>query len=77
MSGSEGERAKFKGGVVFASSEDMANICQYYLDRPEERQAIAKQGRQLYEMHGNESEILRSPVEDLLTRRAQLSALNI
>lgn len=76
MSGSEGERAKFDGGVVFASSDDIAGMCQYYLDRPGERHAIAAQGRQLYERHGNEAEILRAPVENLLVQRAQSQALN-
>lgn len=71
MSGTEAERAKYEGGIVFALSEDIAATCRYYLDRPRERHAIAERGRALYEMNGKEADILRAPVERLLRERVK------
>lgn len=67
MSGSTNERDKYFGGVVFVSADNLAEMCQYYLQRPRERIAIAKRGREIFERQ-NEAEILRGPIETMLSR---------
>lgn len=62
MSGSASERETFKGGVIFAPLERLAETCLYYLQRPQERKAIAERGRQIVEQQA-EADMLRVPVE--------------
>ncbi|CAM9290530.1 unnamed protein product, partial [Ectocarpus fasciculatus] len=72
MSGSEAERAKFSGGVVFAPPERLAETCQFYLRRPELRMNIAESGRRLFEQH-LEADILRKPVGRHLAAHTQMT----
>lgn len=67
MSGSTNERKNYMGGVIFASSDSLAETCKYYLQRPRERMAIANRGREIYERQ-NEADILRGPIEAILSR---------
>lgn len=72
MSGSASERDALSGGVVFAPSERLAEICAYYLNRPQERAAIAERGRLMYERF-SEADILRQPTEKIFLRRRKVS----
>ncbi|CAN0386334.1 unnamed protein product [Hapterophycus canaliculatus] len=65
IGGTASERIQLSGGLVFVTSERLAEACRYYLERPDLRRTIAERGRQLFEER-READILRGPVEDLL-----------
>lgn len=69
MSGTNAERAKYSGGLVFVERDQLAETCKFYLDRPELRMAIAARGRKLFAQQ-QEEEVLRDPVETILGRGA-------
>ncbi|CAM9132717.1 unnamed protein product, partial [Scytosiphon promiscuus] len=61
MGGSPSERAQLAGGLVFVTSERLAETCKYYLEKPDLRRAIAERGRQVIEAR-IEADYLRGPV---------------
>lgn len=68
MGGTDQERARLSGGLVFVdSAEQLVETCRYYLEQPELRMAIAARGRQLFEQQ-LETDILRKPIEAMLRK---------
>lgn len=67
MSGSASEREALSGGVVFTTLENLVETCLYYLERPDERTAIAERGRRLIEQQ-QEADILRKPIQNMMSK---------
>ena len=56
------------GGMAFAAYADLEARCAWYLERPDERAAVAAAGRQLMRLRP-QAELLRPAIDELLAAR--------